>query len=87
MEESLLEVTPSLAASEVYEIYDISSPHMADLEEEIQISVVEWNLSFHSMQKFSSDSSIINYVHSLPVIVSEKEEEFDFYIYNDVDGV
>ena len=39
------------------------------------------------MQKFSTDSSIINYVHSLPVIVSEKEEEFDFSISNDVSRV
>ena len=39
------------------------------------------------MQKFSSDSSILNYVHSLPVIVSENEEEFDFSISNDVAGV
>ena len=30
MEESLHEVTPSLAALEVYEISDISYPHMAD---------------------------------------------------------
>ena len=30
MEESLLEVTPSPAAPEVYEIPDISPPHMAD---------------------------------------------------------
>ena len=41
MEESLHEVTPSLAAPEVYEISDISSPHMADPEEDIQISVCE----------------------------------------------
>ena len=39
------------------------------------------------MQKFSSDSSILNYVHSLPVIVSENKEEFDFSISNDVVGV
>ena len=39
------------------------------------------------MQKFSSDSSILNFVHSLPMIVSEKEEEFDFSIYKDVVGV
>ena len=39
------------------------------------------------MQKFSSDSSILNFVHSLPVIVSENEEEFDFSISNDVSGV
>ena len=35
MEESLQEVTPSLAAPEVYEISDISSPHMDDPEEDI----------------------------------------------------
>ena len=39
------------------------------------------------MRKFSSDSSILNYVHSLPVIVSGNEEEFDFSISNDVSGV
>ena len=39
------------------------------------------------MQKFSSDSSILNYVHSLSVIVLENEEEFDFSISNDVVGV
>ena len=32
MEESLLEVTPSPATPEVYEIFDISPPHMADPE-------------------------------------------------------
>ena len=37
------------------------------------------------MQKFSSDS--LNFVHSLSMIVSEKEEEFDFSISNDVVGV
>ena len=39
------------------------------------------------MQKFSSGSSILNSMHSLPVIVSEYEEEFDFSISNDVAGV
>ena len=39
------------------------------------------------MQKFSSDSSNINYVHSLPVIARGKGEEFDFFISNDVAGV
>ena len=39
------------------------------------------------MQKFSNDSSIINYVHSLPVIAPGKGEEFDFSISNDVVGV
>ena len=37
------------------------------------------------MQKFTSDS--LNFVHSLLVIVSEYEEEFDLSIYNDVSGV
>ena len=60
---------------------------MADPEEDIRISVVEENISFHSMQKFSSDSSIINYVHSLPVIALGKGEEFDFSISNDFVGV
>ena len=32
IEESLLEVTPSLATPEVYEIFDISSSHMSDPE-------------------------------------------------------
>ena len=41
IEESLLGVTPSPAAPEVYEISDISSPHMADPEEYIRISVFE----------------------------------------------
>ena len=39
------------------------------------------------MQKFSNDSSIINYVHSLPVISPGNGEEFDFSVSNDVVGV
>ena len=39
------------------------------------------------MQKFSSDSSIINFVHSLPVIVPGKGEGLDFSVSNDVVGV
>ena len=78
-------MTPSPAAPEVYEISDISSPHMVDLEEDIQIFVFEEKLSFYSLQKFCND--YLNFVHSLPVIVSEKEEEFDFSISNDVAGV
>ena len=39
------------------------------------------------MQNFSSDSSILKFVHSLPVIVLENEEEFDLSISNDVVGV
>ena len=80
-------MNPSLATPEVYEISDISSPHMADPEEDIRISVIEENLSFHSMQKFFSDSSIINSVHSLPVISQGKGEEFDISISNDVVGL
>ena len=86
IEESLLAVPPP-AAPEVYEIYDISSSHMVDPEEDIRISVIEEKYSFHSMQKFSSDSPIINYVHSLPVIASESEKEFDFSPSNVVAGV
>ena len=79
-------MTPS-AALKVYEIYDISSSHKVDLEEDIRIYVIEGKLSFHSMQKFSSDSSILKSVHSLSVFVLENEEEFDFSISNDVAGV
>ena len=39
------------------------------------------------MQKFSSDYSIINSVHSLAVIPPGKGEEFDFSVSNDVAGV
>ena len=39
------------------------------------------------MQKFSSDSSIVNFEHSLPMIAPGKGEEFDFSISNDVVGV
>ena len=58
---------------------------MADLEEDIQISVCEEKHSSYSLQKFSSNS--LNFVHSLPVTVSETVEEFDLSIYNDVAGV
>ena len=80
-------MTPSPAALEVYEIFDISSPHMADPEEDIWISFFEGEISFHYLQKFFNDSSILNSMRSLLVIVSEKEEGFDFSISNDVDGV
>ena len=39
------------------------------------------------MQKFSSDSSIVNCVHMLLVIAPGKGEEFDFSVSNDVAGV
>ena len=41
IEDSLLTVTPSPDAPEVYEISDISYPHMAEIEEGIQISDIE----------------------------------------------
>ena len=80
IEESIPGVTLSPTASEVYEISDISYPHMDDLEEDIRISIIEENISFHSMQIFSSDSSIINFVHSLSVIALGKGGEFDFSV-------
>ena len=39
------------------------------------------------MQKFSSDSSIINYVHSLLMIARGKGEEFDLSVSNGVVGL
>ena len=77
-------MTPSPAAPEVCEISDISSPHIYDLEEYIRISIFEEKHSY-SLQKFSSDS--LNFLHSLPVIVSEKVEEFDFSVSNNVADV
>ena len=59
---------------------------MVDPEEYIIIHVIEEKFSFHSMKKFSTFSSILNYVHSLPVIVSKNEEKFDFTISNNVVG-
>ena len=41
MEESPFEVNHSPAAPKVYEISNISSPHLADPEEEIWIYVIE----------------------------------------------
>ena len=60
---------------------------MADPEEDIRIYVIEEKISFHSMLKFCSDSSILNSLHSLPVIALGKGEEFDFSVSNDVVGV
>ena len=74
-------------APKFYEIYDISSSHIGDPEEDIQIFVIEEKPIFLSMQTFSSDSLILNYVQSLPMIVLENEEEFDFYISNVATGV
>ena len=80
-------MTPSPVAPEVYEISDISSSHTVDPKQDIQTSTVEENISFHPTQSFSSDSSIINFVHSLPVISPGKGEEFHLYVSNNVAGV
>ena len=82
---SLLEVTPSPSALEVYDIPNISPPHIDDIEEDIWIYVFEEKHFSYSLQKFSSNS--LNFVHSLPMTVSETVEEFDFSIYNNVSGV
>ena len=80
-------MTPYPAAPEFYESSDIPYYHIVDPEEEIQISVIEEKLSFHSMQTFSSDSFILNSVQNFPVIVSKNEEEFGFSISNVAFGV
>ena len=72
---------PSPDAPEVYEIFDISSPHMAETEEYIQISDIEEKYCCTSMQTFSSNFPL-NYVQNLPVIASESEEKFDFSLSN-----
>ena len=71
IEESLLGVTPSL----------LLQNFMRSLISHLLIWLIQKNtfeylllnkkISFHSMQTFSSDSSILNYVHSLPAIASE----------------
>ena len=80
-------MTPSHDAPKVYEISDISSSHMADTEEDIRIYDIDEKPCGTSMQTFSSDSSIINFVHSLSVISPRKGEEFDFSPSNIAAGV
>ena len=41
MVESILVVNPSPIAPKVYDIYDISSSHIADPEEDIRIYIIE----------------------------------------------
>ena len=60
---------------------------MTDPEEYIRISFIEEKLSFHSMQTFSNDSFILNFVQIFSMIVSKNEEKFDFGISNVVAGV
>ena len=75
-------MTPSPAAPEAYEISDTSYFDMADPEEDIQIYFIEEKLSFHSVQTFSSDSSILNSMQSLPIIASKNAKEFDLSLSN-----
>ena len=86
IEDSLHAVTPSLDAPEVYEISDISSPHIAEIEEDIRISNIEEKYCCTSMQTFTSDFPL-NSVQNLPVIASESEEKFDFSPSNVAAGV
>ena len=63
-------MTPSLDAPEVYEISDISTPHMDEIEEYIQISKIEEKYCCTFMQTFTSDFPL-NSVQNLPVIASK----------------
>ena len=69
-------------APEFHEIYDISYSHTSDPEEDIPTSNVEEKFSFHPTQSFSNDSSILNYVQSLPVTTQGAEEKFDSSLSN-----
>ena len=79
-------MTPYPDASEVYEISDISSPHMDEAEEDIWISDIEEKYCCTSMQTFTGDFPL-NYVQNFPVIASKSEEEFDFSLSNVAAGV
>ena len=79
-------MTPSPDAPEVHEIYDISSSHIAETEEEIQILYIEEKYCFTSMQTFTGDFPL-NSVQNLAVIASKSEEKFDFSPSNVSDGV
>ena len=81
IEESLLGVTPSVTAPEVYDISNISSSHIAEIEEDSRISDIEEKYCCTSMQTFT-DYFPLNFVQNLLVIASKREEEFDFSLYN-----
>ena len=70
-------MTPSPDAPEVCEIFDISSPHMDETEEDIQIPDIEEKYCCTSMQTFTGDFPL-NYVQNLPVIASEVKRIFIF---------
>ena len=79
-------MTASPTAPKIYEIFDISYSHMADLEEEIWNSDNEEKLCCTSKQTFSSDSPL-NSMQKFPMTALENEEEFDFSPYNVAAGV
>ena len=68
------------------QISDISSPHIAKTEEEIQISNIDEKYCCTSMQTFNGDFPL-NFVQNLPVIASESEEKFYFSSSNVAAGV
>ena len=55
IEDNLHAVTPSPDALEVHEISDISSSHIAEIEEDIRISDIEEKFCCTSMQTFTGD--------------------------------
>ena len=79
-------MTPSPDAPKVHEISDISSSHIAEIEEDIRISDIEEKYCCTSMQTFTGDFPL-NYVQNLPVIASKSEEKFDFSPSNVAVGV
>ena len=79
-------MTPSPTTPKVYEIFDISSPHISETEEDIQISDIEEKFCCNSMQTFTGDFPL-NSVQNLLVIASESEEKFDFSPSNIAAGV
>ena len=86
IEDSIHAVTPSPNAPEVHEIYDISSSHISETEEDIRISDIEEKYCCTSMQTFIGDFPL-NSMQNLSVIASKSEEKFDFSLSNVADGV
>ena len=79
-------MTPSPDSPEVHEISNISSSHIAEMEEDIRISDIEEKHYYTSIQTFSGDFPL-NSVQNLPVIDSESEEKFHFSPSNVAAGV
>ena len=55
IEDSLHAVTPSPDAPEVHEIFEISSSHISETEEDIRISDIKEKFCYTSMQTFTGD--------------------------------